>query len=65
MTIIYILNMEEKMKKILLGIALILFGFMCVYVATQAAWRGVDILGLIIGIFGLMLSIIGFYEKER
>ena len=53
------------MKKIMFGIALMLFGFMCLYVATQSNWRGVDIVGVMSGIFGLATSITGFCEKEK
>ena len=34
---------DACMKKVLLGIALILFGFNLTYIAVQAEWRGVDI----------------------
>ena len=54
-----------SVKKILLGIALILFGFMCVYVAVQGDYRGADIVGLFSGILGLVLAITGFFEKEK
>ena len=53
------------MKKILLGIAFIIFGFMCAYVAVQGEWRGVDIVGVISGVLGLAFSITGFFEKDK
>lgn len=53
------------MKKILFGIALILFGLMCFYVAIQGELRGLDTLGLICGFLGLLSSIVGFCEKEK
>ena len=44
------------MKKVLLGIALILFGFNLTYIAVQAEWQGVDIFGLCVSIAGLAVS---------
>lgn len=52
------------MKKILFGIALILFGFVCIFVALNAGWSGIDLLGLAICITGLIFSISGFTEEE-
>lgn len=52
------------MKKVLLGIALILFGFNLTYIAVQAEWRGVDIFGLCVSIAGLALSLHSGLKKE-
>ena len=51
------------MKKILLGIALILFGFFCFYVSVIADWDFVQLLGLLIPVVGLGFSIVGFLDK--
>ncbi len=51
------------MKKILFGIALMLFGFFCFYVSVGANWEIVQAVGLLIPIIGLVFSIIGFSEK--
>jgi hypothetical protein len=53
------------MKRILFGIALILFGFNCTYVAGQAGWYGIDILGICFSVLGLIISIIGVMENEK
>ena len=52
------------MKKILLGIALILFGFNMTYVTVQAQWAGADAIGLCISIAGLVVSLIGVFGKD-
>ena len=52
------------MKKVLLGIALILFGFNLTYIAVQAEWQGVDFFGLCASIAGLVLSLKSGFAKE-
>ena len=52
------------MKKVVLGIAIILFGFNLSYVAIQAEWAGVDFFGLCVSIAGLMLSLHSGLKKE-
>lgn len=51
------------MKKILFGIALILFGFFCFNVSIQTNWAFVQILGLLIPVIGLVFAVVGFSEK--
>ncbi|MBO5897054.1 MAG: hypothetical protein J6Q83_07130 [Clostridia bacterium] len=51
------------MKKILFGIALILFGFFCFYVSVEANWLIVHILGLLFPVIGLAFAINGFWGK--
>lgn len=51
------------MKKILFGIALILFGICCLMIARIAGWVGIDLLGLIFPIAGLAFAAIGLREK--
>ena len=53
------------MKKILLGIALILFGFNLTYVTIQAQWAGADAIGLCISVVGLVVSLIGGFSKDK
>ena len=55
---------DACMKKVLLGIALILFGFNLTYIAVQAEWQGVDIFGLCVSITGLVLSLHSGLKKE-
>ena len=52
------------MKKVVLGIAIILFGFNLSYVAIQAEWAGVDFFGLCVSIAGLVLSLHSGLKKE-
>ena len=53
------------MKKILLGIALILFGFFSFYVSVIADWDVVQLFGLLIPVFGIAFSIVGFFEDRK
>ena len=52
------------MKKVLLGIALILFGFNLTYVTVQAKWAGADAIGLCISVIGVVISLIGGIGKD-
>lgn len=51
------------MKKILFGIALILFGLFCFYVSVKTDWELLQVLGLLIPVAGLGFSIAGFLEN--
>lgn len=53
------------MKKVLLGIALILFGFYLTYISIYAEWPGVDLAGLCIAVAGLAVSLIGGLGKDK
>ena len=53
------------MKKVLLGIALILFGFNLTYVAIQAGWSGIDVVGLCVSVVGIVVSLIGGLSKDK
>lgn len=53
------------MKKIVFGIALILFGFSMAYVSL-VSWRGiVQPVSCVFIILGLIFSIFGFFEREK
>ena len=52
------------MKKVLVGIALILFGFNLTYIAVQAEWQGVDVFGLCVSLAGLVISVKAGLQKE-
>lgn len=52
------------MKKVLVGIALIIFGFNLTYIAVQAEWQGVDIFGLCVSFTGLFISLKAGLQKE-
>ena len=53
------------MKKVLLGIALILFGFNLTYVSINAGCSGIDFVGLCISVTGLAVSLIGGLNKDK
>ena len=53
------------MKKILFGIALILFGFYATYVGTISGEGLFEILGLGCSVIGLGFSIVGFSSKSE
>ena len=53
------------MKKILFGIALILFGFYATYVGTISGEGLFEILGLVCSVLGLGFSIVGYFSKSE
>ena len=55
----------DIMKKILFGIALILFGFSMSYISVQAQWGVMQVISLLSVFIGLVLSIFGFFEREK
>ena len=61
------LDLQEvnDMKKILFGIALILFGFSIAYISTQAHWAIVQAVSVASVFVGLVFSILGFIESEK
>ena len=52
------------MKKIVFGIALILFGFSMAYVSFVASWGIMHPISLVFIFMGLIFSIFGFFEKK-
>ena len=52
-------------KKILFGIALMIFGFGCVYVGALTNWTPAQVIGLITPIIGIGFAVIGYFEKEE
>ena len=58
--------MEVKdMKKIVFGIALILFGFSMAYISVQASWAIMQAVSMLSVFVGLGFSIFGFIEREK
>ena len=53
------------MKKILFGIALILFGFYMTYVGSISGEGLFEILGLGCAGFGLGFSVVGYFSKSE
>ena len=55
----------NDMKKILFGIALILFGLSIAYISTQVEWAVWLLVALLFIFVGLGFSIFGFIEREK
>ena len=55
----------NSIKKILFGIALMIFGFECVYVGALTNWTPAQVVGLITPIIGIGFAVIGYFEKEE
>ena len=53
------------MKKIVFGIALILFGFSMAYIPVQAQWGIMQVVSILSVWIGLVFSIFGFIQKEK
>lgn len=52
------------MKKVLLGISIILFGFNLSYIAIQAEWSGIDMIGLCVSVVGLVVCLLGGLSRD-
>ena len=69
--IIHIMNKDlggsimKGIKRILFGIALILFGFFCLFASTLGEWVVGEAIGLIIPIIGVGFAIGGFLDKNE
>ena len=55
----------KGIKRILFGIALILFGFFCLFASTLGEWVVGEAIGLIIPIIGVGFAIGGFLDKNE
>ena len=53
------------MKKIVFGIALILFGFSAFYISLQTEWVIMQFVSMLSVLIGLFFSIFGFVEDEK
>ena len=53
------------MKKIVFGIALILFGFSTFYISVLSEWVILQLVSILSVLIGLSFSIFGFIEKEK
>lgn len=51
------------MKKILFGIALMMFGLFSFYISVQMNWLVAQLLGLLLPVAGLVFAIEGYFEK--
>ena len=54
----------KGIKQILFGIALILFGFFCMYASSLGKWGIGEVIGLIIPIIGIGFTISGLFCKD-
>ena len=55
----------KGIKRILFGIALILFGFFCLYASSLGQWGAGEVIGLIIPVIGVGFAIRGFLDKSE
>ena len=55
----------SSIKKMVLGIGLIQFGFYCLYLAIQANWPLLELAGLLLPAAGLAILIAGFFQKAE
>ncbi len=55
----------HSMKKIVFGIALILFGFSMAYISIQAEWGIMQVVSVLSVFIGLFFSIFGFIERKK
>ena len=55
----------KYMKKILFGIALILFGFYCTYISEIAHWGIVTIAGIIFSVAGILVSVFAVLGEDK
>ena len=53
------------MKKMIFGIALILFGFSMAYFSVQAQWAIMQVVSLLSMLIGLFFSIFGFIGRDK
>ena len=53
------------MKQVLLGIALILFGFYLTYISIQAGWSRVVLFSFGISVVGIVVSLIGGFSRDK
>ena len=52
------------MKKMIFGIALLLFGFSMAYISAQAQWGVMQVVSLLAVFAGLLFAVWGFVKKE-
>ena len=55
----------NSIKKILFGIALMIFGFGCIYLGALMNWTPAQVVGLISPVVGIGFAIAGYLEKEE
>ncbi len=55
----------KGIKKILFGIALIIFGFFCLYASALGEWGIGEAIGLIIPLVGLGFAIAGLLDEGK
>ena len=55
----------NDIKKILFGIALMIFGFGCCYVGALTDWTPAQVVGLISPVVGIGFAVVGYLGKEE
>ncbi|HIZ56645.1 MAG TPA: hypothetical protein H9671_10715 [Firmicutes bacterium] len=53
------------MKKMIFGIAIILFGFSMAYISITAEWGIMQVVSILSVFIGLGFSIFGFIERDK
>ena len=53
------------MKKIVFGIALILFGFSTFYISMKAEWNILQVVSMLSVLIGLIFSIVGYFSDDK
>ena len=53
------------MKKMVFGIALILFGFSAAYISIHAEWVILELVSMLSIFIGLLFSIYGFFDNDK
>lgn len=54
---------DDNVKKMVFGIAMILFGFSMAYISVQARWPMMQTASILFIFIGLGFAIFGFFEK--
>lgn len=53
------------MKKMIFGIAIILFGFSMAYISVQTQWVIMQLVSILSVFVGLGFSVFGFFEEKK
>ena len=54
----------EGIKKIIFGIALMIFGFGACYVGALTNWMPAQVIGLILPVVGIGFSLVGYFLED-
>jgi len=54
----------EGLKKIMFGIALMIFGFVSCYVGALTSWMLAQIIGPILPVVGIAFALVGYFLED-